>query len=250
MIKIIICDDDDFTLKLVDGLLEKAIQLSNVEAQIVCKASSGIDVLNFIQNSSGPYLYFLDFDFGKKELNGIDLTKKIYQYDEKGKIIFVTSHGEKGLEILQSGIQAFGFIEKDPNQQTMIASYIKYLKLTAFFYNQIPEIPMLTLPIGIDETIRLPISDIIYVDSVKTIAHSICYHTFDGSEITVRDTMEHALALLGADFIQCHRSVIINKKQVVSVKNNSVKLANGTFVSCAINKRKEIIEVCFTENPL
>ncbi len=244
MLKIIICDDDEFTIKFIHRLLDKAIEISKIEAQIVCKVSSGADILNFIQKNAGPYLYFLDFDFGRKELNGIDLTKKIYQYDANGKIVFVTSHGEKGLAILQSGVQAFGFIEKDPNQQVMIASLARYLKMTVPALCQIPEPPMLELQIGIDETIRLALSDIIYVDSVKTIAHSICYHTFNGSEITVRDTMEHALKRLGTGFIRCHRSVIVNKEQVVSVKNGFVKLSNGVMVCCAIGKRKELMELC------
>lgn len=131
MLKIIICDDDDFTVKLIHRLLEKAIEISKIEAQIVCKASSGADILNFVRKNTGPYLYFIDFDFGKKELNGIDLAKKIYQYDANGKIVFVTSHGDKGMAILQSGVQAFGFIEKDPGQQVMIASLIRYLKMAA-----------------------------------------------------------------------------------------------------------------------
>ena len=76
MLKIILCDDDDFTLKLIQGLLEKAIEISKTDAQIVCKASSGMDILNFIHKNAGPYLYFLDFNFGRQELNGIDLAKK------------------------------------------------------------------------------------------------------------------------------------------------------------------------------
>lgn len=244
MIKIVICDDDDFTVKLIHGLLEKAIEISKTEAQIVCKASSGADVLSFIQKNPGPYLYFLDFDLGKKELNGIDLVKRIYQFDTGGKVVFVTSHGDKGMDILQSGIQAFGFIEKNPSQQVMITSLVKYLRMTEPVLCQTSDIPMLELPIGIDETACLSLSDIIYVDSVKTVAHSICYHTFNGSEITVRDTIEHALELLGTGFIRCHRSIIVNKEQVVSVKNGLVKLSNGVMVCCAIGKRKEIMEIC------
>lgn len=129
MIKIIICDDDSFTVKLMNELLTKAVQISKTEAKVVCLASSGADVLNFIRGDKGPFLYFLDFDLGKNELNGIDLVKKIYQHDPDGKVIFVTSHGEKGLSILQSGIQAFGFIEKSPNQQLMISDCVKYLKM-------------------------------------------------------------------------------------------------------------------------
>ena len=156
----------------------------------------------------------------------------------------MTSHGEKGMTILQSGVQAFGFIEKDPSQQSMIASFVRYLKMTIPALRRMPEPPVLELPIGIDETICLALSDIIYVDSVKTVAHSICYHTFNGSEITVRDTIEHALNLLGTGFIRCHRSIIVNKEQVVSVKNGLVKLSNGVMVCCAIGKRKELMELC------
>lgn len=244
MLKIIICDDDDFTVRLIYDLLEKAIALSKINAQIVCKASSRAEVLNFIQKNSGPYLYFLDFDFGKKVLNGIDLAKKINQFDSDGKVVFVTSHGEKGIAILQSGVQAFGFIEKDPDQKIMIAAFIKYLKMSAPALCRIPEIPMLELPIGIDEIIRLPLSDIIYVDSVKTAAHSICFHTFSGSEITIRDTLDHALKLLGTGFIRCHRCVIVNKDQVISIKNGLARLSNGSMVCCAVGKRRELMEHC------
>ena len=65
------------------------------------------------------------------------------------------------------------------------------------------------LPIGIDETVRLPVSEILYVDSVKTVAHSICYHTFDGSEVTVRDTIEHAQEQLEDQVIRCRCSVLV-----------------------------------------
>lgn len=247
MLKIAICDDDHFTLQLASSLLEKAIEASKAEARIVCLASAGGELLNFIQNTSGSYLYFLDFDFGKTELNGIDLVRRIYQTDADGKIVFVTSHTDKGMEILRSGIRAFGFIEKNPEQNKMVEEYIKYLNMAAQGSQDSRGIPSLELPIGIDETIHLPIPEIAFVDSVKTVAHSICYHTFDGSEVTVRDTIEHAQNLLGKDFIRCHRSVIVNKNHVVSLKNGVLKLSNGAAVSCAMGKRKDVITACFSK---
>lgn len=63
---------------------------------------------------------------------------------------------------------------------------------------------------GLDEKVRIPFSQITYVDPMKTVPHSICYHTFDGSEITVRDTIEHALLLLGCGFMKSHHSVILS----------------------------------------
>lgn len=250
MLKIVICDDDPFTLQFTSQLLEQAIDTSGVNAKIVCIAASGSELLQYIQKASGPYLYFLDFDFGKAELNGIDLVRNIHEIDPDGKIVFVTSHTDRGMDILKSGIQAFGFIEKNAKQTIMIAEYTKYLAMVSPPENTAVDTPSIELPLGIDETVRLPISEISYVDSVKTIAHSICYHTFSGSEVTVRDTLEHAMELLGSDFIRCHRSVLVNKNHVVSLENGLLKLSNGTSVICAIGKRKELLTTCFKRKNL
>lgn len=246
MLKLILCDDDQFTLRLAAGLIHQAIQICQVEAQICCIASSGSELLNYLQNANGPFLYFLDYDFGQAALNGIDLVKCIYQRDADAKIVFVTSHGDKGMDILKSGIRAFGFVEKTPDTGRMVAEYVKYLQMAAPEASPSETVPRLTLPLGIDETVELSIPDIAYVDSVKSVAHTICYHTFDGSAITVRDTIEHAKELLGEDFIRCHRSVLINRRHAVSVTKGLVRLSNGETVACALSKRKEIAALCFS----
>ena len=254
MLKIVVCDDDRFTLELISGLLDKAISISKVEARIVCLASTGRELLNYIQNTPDSHLYFLDFDLGKSELNGIDLVRKIYQADPQGKVVFVTRHGDKGMEILRSGIRAFGFIEKRPEQKQMVAEYVRYLVMAEPVADKstgalgvAQEVgPWIELPIGIDEAVTLQVPDISFVDSVKTVAHSICYHTFDESEVTVRDTIEHAQELLGEDFIRCHRSVLVNKNHVLSYKNGLLQLSNGAAVSCALGKKKAVMAACFS----
>ncbi len=250
MLRILICDDDLFALRLAAGHLKKAMESCGEDAKICCIASSGSELLNYIRKTCGPYLYFLDYDFGKHELNGIDLVRRIYQTDPGAKIVFVTSHADKGMDILKSGIRAFGFMEKVPDPEVMTAEYVKYLKMAAGQEPAPAPAPSVCLPLGIDETVTLPVSEITCVDSVKSIAHTICYHTFNGSEITVRDTLEHARELLGNDFIYCHRSVLINKRHVVSLKNGLVKLSNGEMVSCAMGKRREVAAACLKkENP-
>lgn len=206
MLQIILCDDDPFTLRLLTGLLERAIRKSGTAAKIVCLASTGIEVLQFIRGG-GTYLYFLDYDLGKDTLNGIDLVRQIYRADPEGKIVFVTSHGDKGMEILRSGVRPYGFMEKLVEQ---------------------------------DEMVRLSLSEILYVDSVKTVAHSVCFHTFDGSEITVRDTIEHVGKLLGDSFIRCHRSVLVNEKHILSLRGGMIKLSNSALVPCALGRKRAV----------
>lgn len=145
------------------------------------------------------------------------------------------------MDILRSGIRPFGFIEKCVDQNKMIREYIRYLKMAAPAPEPVPDESAVELPIGIDETVRLPISEILYVDSVKTIAHSICYHTFDGSEVAVRDTIEHAQEQLGARFIRCHRSVLVNVSHILALQGGTVKLANGLSVPCALGRRKAVL---------
>ena len=240
MIPIILCDDDHFTLQLLSELLERAIRQSKIDARLVCMASTGQELLQFIR-SGGTYLYFIDYDLGRDSLNGVDLVRQIYQIDPNGKIVFVTSHGDKGMDILRSGIRPFGFIEKCVDQNKMVREYIRYLKMTVPEEMEAAEEISIELPIGIDEMVRLEISKVLYVDSVKTVAHSICYHTFDGSEITVRETIEHAQEQLGEKFIRCHRSVLANTDHILSLQGGMIKLSNGILVPYALGRRKAIL---------
>ena len=246
MLPIIICDDDQFTLRLLSSLLQKAVQDSGVDAKIVCLASNVQELLQFIKGKNG-FLYFLDYDLGQKSLNGIDLVKQIYRKDQLGKIVFVTSHAEKGMDILRSGIRPFGFIEKSIDQDRMVKEYTRYLKMAVGEESGVEPEKEIELPIGIGEIVRLPISEITYVDSVKSIAHAICYHTFDESEITVRDTIERAKELLGKDFIRSHRSVLVNRNHIVALRDGEIRLSNGASVVCAIGRRKAILKECFSE---
>ena len=244
MIPVIVCDDDSFTLQTIAALLKQSVEKSGLPVRLSCLTTSGRELLSFVQKNPANYLYFLDFDLGKQELNGIDLVRRIYQLDPCGKIVFVTSHTDKGLDILRSGIQAFGFIEKSMDHQKMIQEFTRYLKLIQPEKVQEEVSPSIEIPLGIDETVQLSVKDICYVDSVKTIAHSICYHTFDGSSITVRDTMEHAQELLGNSFLRCHRSVLVNQSHVLSLDNGMIRLSNGESVACGFGKRKLIAEQC------
>lgn len=239
--EIILCEDDHFTLQLLSELLERAIRESKIDAKLVCKASNGQELLRFIRNGAAS-LYFIDYDLGYDSLNGVDLVRQIYRIDPNGKIVFVTSHGDKGMDILRSGVRPFGFIEKCVDQDKMVQEYVRYIKMAAPEQMDVSEEDVIRLPIGIDETVQLPISGILYVDSVKTVAHSICYHTFDGSEITVRETIERAQEQLGEKFIRSHRSVLVNTDHILSLQGGVIKLSNGVEVSCALGRRKAVFD--------
>ncbi|WP_077609356.1 LytR/AlgR family response regulator transcription factor [Clostridium sp. Marseille-P2415] len=239
MLKIILCDDDMFSLTIFSELLQEAIDRLSISAIILCRASSTKELLNFLNKNPDDYFFFLDLDMGNGELNGLDLSRIIRGQYPASKIVFVTSHIEKSMAILKSGIEPFGFIEKDFNRKLMIREFENSLRLAVKtdLTEKIPPQKTIELIIGLDEVISIPVENIAYVEAVKTVAHNICYHTLDDSKITVRDTIKHALEMLGDDFVLSHRSVIVNKQYIIGTEHTQLKLSNGKLVACSISKK-------------
>ncbi len=249
MLGIIVCDDDKFMMEMSMKLVQECIVKNKFDAEIACFTTNFNEVLQYFKKNKGTYLYFLDLDFGKEAFNGIDIAKTIKKAEPLSKIVFVTSHGDMGMEILKSGVEAFGFIEKSLVAGKMLMEYKKYI-LLALGQNLVTKDKLQTnektiqLPVGIDEYIEVPIQNILYVESTKTISHFVCYHTVDGSQISVRDTIENVLQVLGSDFMKSHRSVIINKNYVIAVADGLVKFSNGDTVACSFRLKSDIIKKC------
>lgn len=248
MLGIILCDDDPFILNIEKEKIRKIIDLYQLSARIVCISTKYQEIMNFLENNLEEYLYFIDLDFGVGQLNGMDIAKLIKQKEPYSKIVFTTNHHEMALEVLKSGVEPFGFIEKSVDLASMDASYLKYIQLALSSRemrnkkNQDTS-EYIELSISSDEKIELPINHILYVEAVKTISHGIAFHTIDGSMLTIRDSMENVLEKLGEGFMKSHRSVIVHKKYIVGLEEGMVKLANGEQVPCSFRLRNEIKKV-------
>ncbi|MCL2839640.1 MAG: LytTR family DNA-binding domain-containing protein [Defluviitaleaceae bacterium] len=245
MLGIIVCDDDKFMLEMSADTVRECIDADNLPARIVCVTQDFSETLLYIEKNPASYLYFLDIDFGRANLNGVDAAKIIKKREPLSKIVFVTSHTDMGMDILKSGVEAFGFIEKSINRKKILQDYKKYIHLVLESQPQsISAEPTINLLIGIDEYITIPISQILYVETDKSISHFVRYHTLDGSDLSMRDTIENVLKNLGENFMKSHRSVIINKKYVVSVGDGVVNFAGGEQATCAFRLKNEVMRKC------
>lgn len=245
MIKIVMCDDDRFLLKLEEEQLEKEIRQANIDAKIVCMATSSKELFQFLKSNPSEYLFFLDLDFGLGELNGIDMARKIKKEYPASRIVFVTNHQEMAMQVLSSGVEPFGFLEKSTNMQAMRRGYHRYLSMAiASMEIKVEDEEEIRLIVGIDEVMSLKISQITYIETEKTVSHGITYHTMDNSSITVRDTMEHVSQMLKKDFLQCHRSILVNKKHIIGFEDNMIRLSNLELIHCAFRMKNEV-KKCF-----
>ncbi len=251
MLSIVICDDDRFTLELSASMINECIQTHQLDAKIVCMTTNYSEMLVYLNNHKGAYLYFLDIDFGGQKLNGIDVARIVKNQEPMSKIVFVTSHADLSMRVLKSGVEPFGFIEKQFQPKNMLRDYKKYIELainTPYMVqtegNQENRDNYIKLPVGIDEYVYLDINQILYVESVKTISHFVCYHSVDGSSISVRDTIENVLENLGSEFMRSHRSVIINTRHVVGVSEGVVNFSNGETAACSFRLKNSVIKRC------
>lgn len=251
MLSIVICDDDRFTLDLSASMINKCIQTHQLDAKIVCMTTNYTEMIVYLNNHKGAYLYFLDIDFGGQKLNGIDVARIVKNQEPLSKIVFVTSHVDLSMRVLKSGVEPFGFIEKQFQPKDMEREYKKYMELainTPYLVQAEGNLENPTnsikLPVGIDEYVCLDINQILYVESVKTISHFVCYHSVDGSSISVRDTIEHVLKQLGNDFMRSHRSVIINTRHVIGVSEGVVNFSNGETAACSFRLKNNVMKRC------
>ena len=248
MLGLIICDDDRFMLGLSTEMAERCIKESGLGAAVQCATTDYREALRFIEKNPGVYLYFLDIDLGRASMNGVDIAKMIRKAEPLSKIVFVTSHADLGMRVLKSGVEAFGFIEKAMDEEKMHSAYKKYIRLAsenAAAADGYPEAEgQIRLTVGIDESISLPVSQILYVEADKSVSHFLCYHTVDGSSVSVRDSIENVLDNLGGAFMKSHRSVIINTNLVVSVTDGLVKFAGGETAACSFRLKNEVKRRC------
>ena len=244
MLGILVCDDDRFMLEMSSDAVLQCVE--KLDASIVCATQDYNEALLFIEKNPGSYLYFLDIDFGRSSLNGVDVARAIKKKEPLSKIVFVTSHADMGMDILKSGVEAFGFIEKTTDRNKMLQGYRKYISLALESLSSNPDETGKTLQllIGIDEYVTLPIPQILYVETDKVISHFVRYHTVDGSDLAVRDTIENVLKTLGDDFMKSHRSVIINKNYVVSVSDGLVNFAGGEQAACSFRLKNDVMRKC------
>ena len=203
--------------------------------------NSSKELFRFLDSNPEDYLYFLDLDLGVGELSGIDIARKIKRYYPGSRIVFVTNHQEMAMQVLSSGVEPFGFMEKTTDMSIMKRGYHRYLAMavTAMGGKKSDD-REIKLMVGIDEIVSLNLSQITYVETEKTISHGITYHTIDNSIITVRDTMDHVGQMLGEDFIKSHRSILVNKKLIIGMEDNLIKLNNLEEIPCSFRMKNEV----------
>ena len=242
---IIICEDRkeyvEQISKIVKALLEEKGLEFNIKAFNVYE-----ETIKYIKSlkSYDDCLYILDIDL-KQDKNGLALGREIRNIDEyKGEMIYVTSHIHQMQSVFKYKLKILDFIDKGFDMENSIREALNtYIKI----YKDKIENESLIFKVGGNVFVIKP-SDIICIETDKSKKKIIIYTI--NNEISVNITLKDIQKDLSNQFVQIHRSIIVNKEHIKMIENVNEDLyvvLTGGLREIVSKRREKEIRSCITQ---
>lgn len=233
-----ICDDDLYTLKATTKMVKTILNQSKFNGEIVASTDNPYEILNR-EKGEDINVYFLDIDLSR-DINGLDLAKKVREKDPLGYIIFITAYAEYSMLSFKMKLKSFEYLIKpavyEDFKECIEAIYKDYENII-----ESQDIKFITITSGYNR-IKINIKDIVLVESAgqKLIIYTHnnkyeCYHS-------LKNFIEKANYLEQKTLIQTHRSYALNLHHIEEVNHSkkNVRLTSGLNCPVARTYRKHL----------
>jgi len=234
MLLIAICDDEQKICAQLENDLIKILGNLNIKSEIYVYFTSS-ELCKKIESDTYYDLIFLDIEFAKNEINGVEVGHFIRDTHQNNAVSIVYISWEKKYSMQLFDIRPLNFLIK-PLMYEKIEQVVKtFLKITGL------RTEVFTYKAGHD-TCKVQMKDIIYVESNdrKLILHIVGgrKEEFYGA---LKDVYEHQLR--NFDFLFIHASYVVNYDHVTSIKYSQLFLTDiKTPIPISQNKRNEVRE--------
>lgn len=236
MIQIAVCDNEEEQLNMTMGIIKEYFA-RNPEINVEISAFLSSHALakqveskkNISNEGSKFHIYILDVMM--PDIDGITLGKIIRRVDEEAVIVYTTSYKEFAFEAF--GVYALDYLKKPLEKEKVMIALEKALKACRRKEKVMYSIKTKTGIYSVDR------DQIMYVENVS---RSGVYHLVSGQLVTGlcnRGKFEDTLVDLfeSEQFIQVHKSYIVNMQFIKDIANTSLVLDNGTEIPIS-KKRK------------
>lgn len=235
MLRIAVCDDEPNMVSHICKLIEQnpisqnggVIREGGLQTDGYC---NGNHLLQAMEDGLFYNLIYLDIEM--KDIDGINLAKKIREQDEAVILIYVSSHEKYMIDLFE--VQPFRFIRKPIERrifdQVLEQAMTRLLGSQCYF----------SYESGWNEC-RVLIRDILYFESDR---RKIFIVTEKGRESFYgkMDEIEERLKQMKKCFIRIHQSYLINPEKVMKVGTGKVYLVNQTDLPISKKRQKEVNE--------
>lgn len=215
MMRIALCDDDNFFSQKLSGLLEDYFSKRKTKISIDCF----VNVDNFLKSPLEQYeIVFLDVELGSD--SGVEAARTLRRRNTDAVLVFISSYikyAPKGYEV-----NAFRYLLKDTYEAELPFC------LDAAQKQLLANGRAFTLKTTDGKVISMRFSDVLYAESRN---HNVWIHTKTDRYCTY-DTLSNVIAKISSeDFLQIQRSYYVNMRNVTGIKGCDVFFANGQWIT-------------------
>lgn len=237
LLNLAFCDDDKNFLAKITYEVENIFRSFKVQTQNF-NFEKGDDLIAAFSKYQSYYdVIFLDIDMPKKD--GKEVARELRILDKKFKLVFITAYPREALNTFQYDV--IGFLPKTMIQERLpevIKQVIDRIKEDNPRM-QIFKVYKNTSDDGIME-IKVPLDDIMHFECINrkvylfTKRETFTLHHCQFSEIVQK--------YLSLDFVDIHRTCIVNIKYIFSIDDTEVRLDNGIRLPLSRRKRLNIFD--------
>ncbi|CEN31385.1 LytR/AlgR family response regulator transcription factor [Paraclostridium sordellii] len=203
-LNIVICEDDFLHRSILKEFLVSILDEELLE-YVLIEYSSGEDL---ISNYDKVDLLFLDIQMN--ELSGMEVARKIREFDSKVEILFTTSVEQYVFEAYE--VKAYRYLVK-PIEYEELKKQVKLCISDYLSKNSI---------ISIDSnkaTVKIPIGEILYAEVMKK---EVTIYT-ESKVYTIETRMKRVEEkLFNYGFFRCHHSYLVNLNKVSEIRDKTI----------------------------
>lgn len=225
MLKILCVDDDVIQHKNLKHLFEESKMKVDVSYYI------DSDALFFdFEDHTDIDAIFLDIEMTK--MNGLEIAKKLRAMDYDLPIVFITGYTQYAIDGYE--VQAFDYILKPINLDKLITLLHK---LTAAKKNDYRRTHLFDTEQGQERVYEDEI------EGLEALGNTVRIDLKDRTLIVKASLNSIMKKLNPKDFIQCHRSYVINLASITTLHKDTITLANGKVFPISRRLRNEVFNL-------
>lgn len=224
--KVSIVDDNELQISELRHLLDKWSEDKPFAITIEEYLSAEAFLFSYPEHSCD--LLLLDIEM--KEINGMDLAKKLREKNDKLPIIFITGYSDymnDGYEV-----EALHYLLKPVNKEKLFSVLDRYIK------NYSPKKEEILLRCE-EENLLISPEDITYIEARGKKTE---IHLKNAPLLNCAMGISELKSSLDDSFISCHRSFIVNLRYIRSIGKEEITMDSGEKVYVSRRMYKEVNE--------
>lgn len=241
MLKVIVVDDQTEILEQVAMGIEAYVKFEKLDVNLTLATGDPQAVLAYVrENPNDKYLFFLDIDLATESYTGIDLASELRKLLPYEAIVFLTSHEELSLIVLEHRVLPLDYIIKQSDFTEIMKAVKIDLRRTLELIGQESKVNKSYFTyVKRGRHYRIATTDIYYFEAMPGSPHLISLYA-NNKRLNIRRSLSQIEERLDADFYRCHRGYLINLARVVALDpvEKMVYFDEEQTIACPVATRR------------